>query len=551
MAVRRISHLALIYILSLQIIFLTTTFCSQPNPVLQSLILLAIRTWCTAAIMGQLRDPRSFVHVPEHHAAEQHNLYEQSLGMGKGRFGNPSAAASSSPPAEPQNYESCRAHDWVTNGYHLNTAASPFSRFPAPGPPYQQQPPSRKPLNVATNGLKTTSYLPHQAQRPTLPVGDDIVSGPSFPLFSRLPRHIRTRIFTLACPPPRTRFIELYDYDSDTNTTKVRYYPRLPGLFHACREARRVCLGVWGGEVVRFLPADGESDWEDWGYEMGMGDEPIEERANGEVAEEADEDTKRLVEQDEERYGEGGNSGREAEEKYEEAETRWYPGFYANLALDIIWLSSRFGPRLNHAYPLLIRPRPLRIAPSPSSSLSASSSNNRQNHAGITYPTPIPQTDHTYSPTSETHRLNTLNTLIPIHILGRITRLAVSVSALDTFRQHSTFAHGFRWLHACHTIYLLVLDDGFSNRAVRRALAAGKPPVGAVARRVSGLLRTQERFWREWEWKRDRELQAEVVEMGNEQWGQEWAEWVCEREERERVRRDRRVVEVGELRLDY
>lgn len=72
----------------------------------------------------------------------------------------------------------------------------------------------------------------------------------SFHDFSRLDPSIQTRIWQLACPPPRTRFLELYNCDSAQ--PKIRYIPSLPALFHVTHDSRGVIVANEGGEIIHF-----------------------------------------------------------------------------------------------------------------------------------------------------------------------------------------------------------------------------------------------------------------------------------------------------------
>lgn len=78
---------------------------------------------------------------------------------------------------------------------------------------------------------------------------------PSFTLFHKLPKHIRLLIWTFALPAPRTRFVEMYAYSSDTfMPQKIRYIPPLPTLFSTTRESRKASVAHEGGELTHFLP---------------------------------------------------------------------------------------------------------------------------------------------------------------------------------------------------------------------------------------------------------------------------------------------------------
>lgn len=61
---------------------------------------------------------------------------------------------------------------------------------------------------------------------------------------------MRTRIWAWACPAPRTRYVEIYDFDCATFSVKIRYIPRLPPLFHTSSESRRVGIAQEGGSII-------------------------------------------------------------------------------------------------------------------------------------------------------------------------------------------------------------------------------------------------------------------------------------------------------------
>jgi hypothetical protein len=79
--------------------------------------------------------------------------------------------------------------------------------------------------------------------------------GAAFALFRYLPPLLRERIWSFASPDPRTRFLEIYDYEANARTPKIRYIPSLPALFHACQEARNCSIQHEGGILVHFAPS--------------------------------------------------------------------------------------------------------------------------------------------------------------------------------------------------------------------------------------------------------------------------------------------------------
>ncbi|KAF9700997.1 hypothetical protein EKO04_000429 [Ascochyta lentis] len=75
----------------------------------------------------------------------------------------------------------------------------------------------------------------------------------AFHAFLQLPTNLRARILQLAAPEPRTRFVEIYNYEAPTYTPRLRYVPQLPPLFHASRETRTFSIVHEGGELIHFL----------------------------------------------------------------------------------------------------------------------------------------------------------------------------------------------------------------------------------------------------------------------------------------------------------
>ncbi|KAH7372002.1 hypothetical protein BKA66DRAFT_423266 [Pyrenochaeta sp. MPI-SDFR-AT-0127] len=74
----------------------------------------------------------------------------------------------------------------------------------------------------------------------------------TFHSFVHLPPNLRADIWALVAPQPRTRFLELYEYDMDHDRFKFRYIPPLPALFHTTHESRRRCMNMEGGEKIHF-----------------------------------------------------------------------------------------------------------------------------------------------------------------------------------------------------------------------------------------------------------------------------------------------------------
>ncbi|KAJ4369620.1 hypothetical protein N0V83_005382 [Neocucurbitaria cava] len=77
----------------------------------------------------------------------------------------------------------------------------------------------------------------------------------TFHPFPRLTATLRARIWTLALPLPRTRFLEIHGYNTIDFTPKIRYIPALPPLFHTSHESRALSIaseGGSGGSTLRF-----------------------------------------------------------------------------------------------------------------------------------------------------------------------------------------------------------------------------------------------------------------------------------------------------------
>ncbi|KAF2463624.1 uncharacterized protein BDR25DRAFT_319831 [Lindgomyces ingoldianus] len=75
----------------------------------------------------------------------------------------------------------------------------------------------------------------------------------SFSLFSKLPPNLQTKIFTLAAPPPRTHFLEIYNYQKlshKSQNVRIRYIPPLPALFHTTHVSRVAIMAFHGGEII-------------------------------------------------------------------------------------------------------------------------------------------------------------------------------------------------------------------------------------------------------------------------------------------------------------
>ncbi|KAF2268971.1 hypothetical protein CC78DRAFT_575518 [Lojkania enalia] len=81
---------------------------------------------------------------------------------------------------------------------------------------------------------------------------DNNVNLSEFHLFGQLPRHLRAKIWTFACPPPRTRFLEIYAHTKTpyTSDARIRFIPRLCPLFHTTSESRAAIMAAHGGRIV-------------------------------------------------------------------------------------------------------------------------------------------------------------------------------------------------------------------------------------------------------------------------------------------------------------
>ncbi|KAH7073453.1 hypothetical protein BKA63DRAFT_514151 [Paraphoma chrysanthemicola] len=74
----------------------------------------------------------------------------------------------------------------------------------------------------------------------------------NFHLFPKLEAKHRNRIWLLALPTPRTRFVEVYGYTNFNVAPKIRYIPPLPPLFHTSHELLQLSIAHEGGELIRF-----------------------------------------------------------------------------------------------------------------------------------------------------------------------------------------------------------------------------------------------------------------------------------------------------------
>ncbi|KAF2744467.1 hypothetical protein M011DRAFT_470327 [Sporormia fimetaria CBS 119925] len=112
---------------------------------------------------------------------------------------------------------------------------------------------SRSHLDTRRNMKSTTAA----SKTPRLRGGrDDNQKDIDFPLFPKLPEHIRKLIFTFATPPPRTHFVELHHFNPTAEpapTVQLCYHPPLPALFRTCSEARYAAIEAQGGALLGFM----------------------------------------------------------------------------------------------------------------------------------------------------------------------------------------------------------------------------------------------------------------------------------------------------------
>jgi hypothetical protein len=83
----------------------------------------------------------------------------------------------------------------------------------------------------------------------------------TFHPFPRLPQDLRARIFTLASPPARTHFLEVYAYSATFCDPRIRYIPRLPALFHATSESRKAIVDAQGGDLINLTTPQKDERW--------------------------------------------------------------------------------------------------------------------------------------------------------------------------------------------------------------------------------------------------------------------------------------------------
>jgi hypothetical protein len=86
--------------------------------------------------------------------------------------------------------------------------------------------------------------------------------------------------------------------------------------------------------------------------------------------------------------------------------------------------------------------------------------------------------------TTETSRLSTLSSILPISHLSRIKKLVITYSGLDSY---ATIGQTMRPYAGLETLYLAMWDKG-SKEKVRKMLAYGVPDVGVTARRIEELI---------------------------------------------------------------
>jgi hypothetical protein len=108
-------------------------------------------------------------------------------------------------------------------------------------------------------------------------------------------------------------------------------------------------------------------------------------------------------------------------------------GFYFNFNRDIIWLGNRFTAACN---------------------------------------------------TTETSRLSTLSSILPLPYLSRMKKLLITYSGLDSYRSIGPTMRPYAGLE---TLYVSMWDKG-SKEKVRKMLGYGVPDVGVTARRIDELI---------------------------------------------------------------
>ncbi|KAF1939212.1 hypothetical protein EJ02DRAFT_457164 [Clathrospora elynae] len=113
-------------------------------------------------------------------------------------------------------------------------------------------------MEIDSDGDKDSGIGIHMSQHPS-PNTTHTIDQPltTFHLFTHLPPKICKRIWTLAAPEPRTRFLELHSYNMIDHTPRLRYMPALPPLFAVSREARNISIAHEGGEIIHFTSITG------------------------------------------------------------------------------------------------------------------------------------------------------------------------------------------------------------------------------------------------------------------------------------------------------
>jgi hypothetical protein len=90
--------------------------------------------------------------------------------------------------------------------------------------------------------------------------------------------------------------------------------------------------------------------------------------------------------------------------------------------------------------------------------------------------------------TTETSRLSTLSSILPLPYLSRIKKLLITYSGLDSY---AMIGPTMRPYASLETLYLAMWDKG-SKMSVRRMLRLGVPDVGVAARKIEEFVRRTE-----------------------------------------------------------
>ncbi len=159
-------------------------------------------------------------------------------------------------------------------------------------------PPSLPPTSPSDQHINALTAHHHISPNP---INTTYQTPTASPTFTGLPLAIRSLIYSLAAPAPRTRILELHTYNTIDHTPRLRYIPPLPPLFSTTRESRTFSIAHEGGEIVPLTPETFTALFSFHGRKIG--------------------EAEHVKEQDR--------------------------GFYFNFTRDIVWLGARFTGACN------------------------------------------------------------------------------------------------------------------------------------------------------------------------------------------------------------